>query len=133
MNIRALAKVLILTTGIFPAWSLNNLLGFFKTIIFYFRSALISDILTLFEYIIRIKIKNKCEKEDHLDLFLNGPNFIWNGVSISMMLIKAIFLQVTHRKGYLSAHEVLIWGRYWKYWVWRQELFFHCSCGIIIS
>ena len=66
----------------------------------------ISDIFTLFEYIIRIKIKNKCENEDDLYLFLNGPNLIRNGVSISMMLIKPIFLQVTHQKGYLSAREV---------------------------
>ena len=29
----------------------------------------ISDILTLFEYILRIKIKNKCENEDNSSLF----------------------------------------------------------------
>ena len=70
----------------------------------------ISDILTLFEYIPRIKIKfeNKCENKDDLDLFLNGPNFVWNGIIIPMLLIKAIFLQVTQQKVYLSAHEVWI-------------------------
>ena len=62
------------------------------------RSDLHSDILTLFEYIIRIKIKNKGENEDYLDLFLNGPNFIRNGVSISMMLIKAIFYKLLTRR-----------------------------------
>ena len=30
VNIRAFAKVLILTTGIFPAWSLNNFFNFYK-------------------------------------------------------------------------------------------------------
>ena len=68
----------------------------------------ISDILTLFEYIPRIKIKfkNKCENKDDLDLFLNLLNFVWNGIIIPMLLIKAIFLEVTQQKVYLSAHEV---------------------------
>ena len=35
----------------------------------------ISDVLTLFEYILRIKFKNKCKNEDDFDLFLNGPSF----------------------------------------------------------
>ena len=34
----------------------------------------ISAILMLFIYILRIKIKNKCENVDDLDLFLNEPN-----------------------------------------------------------
>ena len=51
----------------------------------------ISDTLTLFEYILRIKTENKCENEDDLDLFLNGPNFMRNGIIIPMLLIKTIF------------------------------------------
>ena len=65
----------------------------------------IAAILRLFEYMLRIKIKNKCENEDDLDLFLNGPNFIWNAIIIPMLLIKTIFLQVAHQKVYLSAHK----------------------------
>ena len=34
----------------------------------------ISAILMLFIYILRIKIKNKCENVEDLDLFLNEPN-----------------------------------------------------------
>ena len=45
----------------------------------------------MFEYILRIKIKNKCENEDDIDLFLNEPNFMWNGIIIPMRLIKVIF------------------------------------------
>ena len=41
---------------------------------------------------LKIKIKKKCENEDGLDLFLNGSNFIRNGIIISMLLIKAIFV-----------------------------------------
>ena len=53
----------------------------------------ISDTFTLFEYILRIKIKSKCENEDDLDLSLNGPKR--NGIIIPMPLIKAIlFWQV---------------------------------------
>ena len=51
----------------------------------------ISDILTLFEYILRMKINNKCEYEDDLDLFLNRPNFKRNGIIIPTLLIKTIF------------------------------------------
>ena len=95
---RALAKVLILTTGIFPAWSLNKFLIFFFfsncNILFQECSkkdqTYISDLLTLFEYILRIKIKNKCENEDDLDPFLNGSNFIRNWIIVPMLLIKAI-------------------------------------------
>ena len=36
-------------------------------------------------------------------MFLKGPNFMRNGTIISM---KAIFLQVTQKEVYLSAHEV---------------------------
>ena len=46
----------------------------------------------LFEYILRIKTKNKCEIEDDLDLFLNWSNFTRNGIIIPMLLIKANFL-----------------------------------------
>ena len=65
-----------------------------------------SDILKLFEYILRIKIKNKCVNEDDLYLFLNGPNFTRNGIIIPMLLIKAIFRQVTHQKAYHLTSEV---------------------------
>ena len=51
----------------------------------------ISDIVMLFQYRLRIKIKNRCENEDGLDIFLNGPNFIRNVIIIPMLLIKAIF------------------------------------------
>ena len=38
-----------------------------------------------------MKIKNKCENEDDLHLFLNGPNFTQNRIVIPMLLIKTIF------------------------------------------
>ena len=44
-------------------------------------------------------MKNKCETEGDLDLFLNGPNFTRNGVITPMLLIKAIFLQVNSLEG----------------------------------
>ena len=44
--------------------------------------------LTLFKYILRIKI-SKIENEDDLNPFLNGPNFMSNGIIIPMLLIKA--------------------------------------------
>ena len=75
MNITALVKVLILTTVIFPAWRLNKFLIFLKQNILFpecskkDHQTFISDILTLFEYISRIKIKNKFENEENLDLF----------------------------------------------------------------
>ena len=65
-----------------------------------------SDILKLFEYILRTKVKNKCVNEDDLYLFLNGPNFTRNGIIIPMPLIKAIFWQVTPQKVYHSTSEV---------------------------
>ena len=58
VSIRALAKVLILTTGIFPAWSLNNFFSGLKPNILFLEYAKkhqthISDILTLFKYILK--------------------------------------------------------------------------------
>ena len=51
----------------------------------------ISDILTLFECMLRIKInKNKWENDDNLILFWNRPNFIRNEIIIHILLIKAI-------------------------------------------
>ena len=77
-------KVLILTTGIFPAWSLNNFIFLNRNILFPECSkkdqTYISVVLTLFEYTQRIKIKSKNKCENDLDLFLNGPNFIQNGI-----------------------------------------------------
>ena len=35
-----------------------------------------------------------------LILFLNGPNFMRNGIIVSVLLVKVIFLQVT-QKGYI--------------------------------
>ena len=43
--------------------------------------------------------------EDDLDLFLNGPNFMRSEIT-SYAVHKDDFLQVTHQKVYLSAHEV---------------------------
>ena len=63
----------------------------------------ISDIFMLFQYRLRIKIKNKCENEDGLDIFLNGPNFIGNVIIIPMLLIKAIFYKLLTRK-YIFKH-----------------------------
>ena len=91
-----LVKVVILTTGTFPAYEASTYFSFllnqnilspkcFKEDLTY-----ILDILTLFAYILRIKIKNKCGNQNDLDLFLNGSNFIQNGIIISMLLIKAI-------------------------------------------
>ena len=45
----------------------------------------------LFEYMLRIKIKNKCENEVDLDLVLNRPNFTRIGIIILMLFIKDIF------------------------------------------
>ena len=88
---------MILTTGIFPAWSLNKFFIFFKPQ--YFIPGVLqkrSDLYfryfdTICMYTKNIKIKSKCENEDDLDLFLNGPKFIENGIIIHMLLIKAIF------------------------------------------
>ena len=91
MSIRALAKVLILMAGIFPAWSLNKFFNFFKLECTKKDQTYVSDILTLFEYILRIKIKHKCGSEDDLDFYLNGPNFTRNEIIIPVLLIKAIF------------------------------------------
>ena len=56
--------------------------------------------LMLFEHVLRIKIKKKkkCENEDFLNLFLNRPNFMRNGIIITMLLLMA-FVKVTHQKG----------------------------------
>ena len=56
--------------------------------------------LMLFEHVLRIKIKKKkkCENEDLLNLFLNRPNFMRNGIIITMLLLMA-FVKVTHLKG----------------------------------
>ena len=58
----------------------------------------ISDILTLFEYMLRLKIRNKCENEDNLNLFWNRPNFIRNEIIIHMLLIKVIFHKLPTRR-----------------------------------
>ena len=50
---------------------------------------------------LRIKIKNKCENEDDLDLLLNGPNFTSNGIIIPMLLIKAIFFHKLLTRRYI--------------------------------
>ena len=102
--------------------SLKKKFNFFKPKyfipeVFWKNQTYISDILTLFECILRIKIKNKCENEDNLDLFLNEPNFLRNGIIIPMLLFRRFFMQVTHQKVYLSVHE--------RQWSW--------SCGVIIS
>ena len=73
--------------------------------ILFLECSKISDILTLFEYILRIKIKNKCENEDDLDLLLNGPNFMWNGIIITMLLVMTFF-KVIHQMVYLSVNKV---------------------------
>ena len=96
VNIRALAKVLFLTTGIFQREALTNFSIFLNRNVLFLDCSkkdltYISDILTLFEYILRIKIKNKCEIEDDHDRFLNGPNFMRSRIIIPMLLIKANF------------------------------------------
>ena len=61
---------------------------------FYFQSALkrIFQIFdTVFEYVLRSTIKNTLENEDDPGLFLSRPNFIWKGIIIPFLLIKAIF------------------------------------------
>ena len=98
MNIRGLAKVLILTTGIFPEWIFNTFFIFLnRNILFpvcYKKDqTYTSGILTSFEYMLRIKIKNKCENEDDLDLFSSGPNFIRNEIIVHMLIIKTILLE----------------------------------------
>ena len=47
---------------------------------------------------LRLKIKNKCENEDNLNLFWNKPNFIRNEVIIHMLLIKVIFYKLPTRR-----------------------------------
>ena len=95
VNIRALAKVLILTTGIFPAWSLNKFFNFLQPKCYSWialkRIRPISNVFTLLEYILRIKIKNKWENEEDLEFFLNRSNFTWNRTIIPIRLIKVIF------------------------------------------
>ena len=59
-NIRALAKGLVLTTRIFPASRLNKFFNFLNRNILFLECSkkdqiYISDILTLFEYMLRIK------------------------------------------------------------------------------
>ena len=46
-------------------------------------------------------MKNKCEGEDDLDLFLNGPNFTPNRIIIPMLLVKAIFFNKLLSRGYI--------------------------------
>ena len=96
VNISALAKVLTVTTGMFPLWSLNKFFNFLNRNILFLECSkkdytYISDFLTLLGYVLGIKIKNKFENEDDLDLFLNSPNFMRNGIIILIQLIKAIF------------------------------------------
>ena len=51
------------------------------------------DLLALFEYVLRIKIKRKWENEDDLGLFLSGPYFMQNRIIIPMLLIMEVFLK----------------------------------------
>ena len=76
MNISVWAKLLILATGSFPAWSLNIFFPFLNQNILFPEcpkkdQTHILDILMLFEYMLRIKIKTKqmCKNEDNLNLF----------------------------------------------------------------
>ena len=69
-------------------------------------------LLALFEYFLKNqnqkkkkKKKKKRENEDDLDLFLNGPNFIWNGMIISMLLIKTSFFKSYSPEGNLLTHK----------------------------
>ena len=62
--------------------------------------------LWLFDVIwIYIKDQNfkKWENEGDLNLFLNVPNFMRNGIIISMLLVMAFF-KVTYQKVYLSVN-----------------------------
>ena len=72
------------------------------------RSDLCFYLLALFEYLLRIKIKKKKkrENEDDLDLFLNGPNFMWNGMIISMLLIKTSFFKSYSPEGISFSSQV---------------------------
>ena len=65
-----------------------------------------SSFLWLFDVIwIYIKDQNfkKWENEGDLNLFLNVPNFMRNGIIISMLLVMAFF-KVTYQKVYLSVN-----------------------------
>ena len=44
-------------------------------------------------------------KKDELSLFLNGSNFMRNGIIIPMLLLMAVF-KVTHQKIYFSVNNV---------------------------
>ena len=69
----------------------------FQTGIFYSQSALkrIRPIFQIFWRYLNIYqesiLKNKCENEDNLNLFLNELNFIQNGIIIRMLFIKVFF------------------------------------------
>ena len=51
---------------------------------------------------VQFSFLKKWENENDLDLFLNGPNFMRNGIIISALFIKAIFLNITYQKGGIS-------------------------------
>ena len=71
--------------------------------------AYISNILTLIE------------DEDDLDLLLNWPNFMGNGIIIPMLLIIAFCFKALTRTYILQVTKDNI--MVWKYWFWRQKFF----------
>ena len=47
---------------------------------------------------VQFSFLKKWENENDLDLFLNGPNFMRNGIIISVLFIKAIFYELPKRR-----------------------------------
>ena len=79
MNILALAKLLFLTKGIFPGKASTDFSIFLNQNILFLECpkrarTYIWIYLNIFEYILRIKIKNKCENEDSLELYVEWNN-----------------------------------------------------------
>ena len=61
----------------------------------------ISTLINNFQDIVKFvqfSFFKKWENENALDLFLNGPNFMRNGIIISVLFIKAIFYELPKRR-----------------------------------
>ena len=98
MNIRTSAKLLILATGSFPAWSLD--FSHWK-ILLQECSKKIRPMFQIFWRYLNIYSESKFEKwenKENLNLFMNGPKIVQIGIIIPMLLIKAFFYKLLNRR-----------------------------------
>ena len=98
MNIRTLAKLLILTAGSFPAWSLD--FSHWK-ILLQECSEKIRPIFQIFWRYLNIYSESKFEKRENkedLNLSMNMSNFVRVGIIIPMLLIKPFFYKLLTRR-----------------------------------